>query len=315
MSLDDVEVTIDDELVTIEESTDNIDIFLREGIHQSRQAEVTYELVKYFKETIGFDENVTPLISLLMGASIESLPGILDKHNISLPEGSHHDYIDKDSSEETSNPDDNSLAEEGDIQSDGHDSGRDSRGDNVSIREDIPSGGNVFTPVEGGTGTDAERSSRSSYPPRAAHRNHPTPLRELIPTHQLRSERIIQRATNFRLSNAEAVAPIQHQSESRLAPLRFTLPIRTRTSGNITDENEESLVSGISATGGSYHRSLGGGYGAGGGNSSLTSHRVSSGATQGGRIDDPSEIRARGIGYLGELFVNDPIPGKFRLNG
>lgn len=305
MSLDGVEVTIDDELVTIEETTGDIDIYVREGIYQSRQAEVTYELVKYFKQTIRFDEKVTPLINLLMGASIESLPGILDKHNISRPEGSHDDIY-EDSSEQTSDPeDDNSLAEEGTIQSDGHDGVRGSRGENVSGREDSPSDGTVFTPVESGTGTDAEPSSRS-YPPCAARRNHPIPLRDLIPSHQLRSEGIIQRASNFRLSNAEAAAPIQHHSESRAAAPRFSLPIRTRPTGSNDDENEHSSSPGRSTTGGSYSRSLGVGYGARGGYPSSASRLVSSGATQGGMADATSEIRARGIGYLGELFVNNP---------
>lgn len=312
MSLDGVDVTVDEELVTIEETADDIEIYLREGIHQSRQAEVAYELVNYFKETIGFEESITPLVGLLMNASITNLPGILDKHNITLPEGSRDD-IDEDSSEETSDPeDDNSLAEEGNTESDGNDDSRDSRGDNFSSREDSPSDGTVFTPAESGTGTDAERSSRSSCAPRAVHRNHPTPLRDLIPSHQLRSEGIIERASNFRLSNAEAAAPIQHHSESRAAPLRFSLPIRTRPTGSNADENEYSSAPGISATGGSYSRSLGVGYGARGGYSSPANRRVSSGATHGGRADDPSEIRARGIGYLGELFVNNPIPGNHR---
>ncbi|GAB1311860.1 hypothetical protein MFIFM68171_02070 [Madurella fahalii] len=303
MSLDDVEVTIDDELVTIKESTDDIDIYLRESIHQSRQTEVTYELVKHFKETIGFDEKLTALINLLMGAPIQSLPGILDKHDIPLPEGSDDD-VDAGSSEETHDPEDNkTLVEEGNIHSDGPDGSHDSRDDDISSREDSPSAGTLFTPTESGTGTDAERRSRSSRTPRATRRNHPTPLRELIPSHQLRSESIIQTASNFRLSNAEAVAPIQQHSESRAIPLRFSLPIKTRTTGINTDESEYSSPPGMPATGRPYHRSLGVGEGAGGGYSSLTSRRESSGATRGGRADDTSEIRAREIGFLGELFV------------
>lgn len=308
MSLDAIKVTIDDELVTIEDRTDNIDIYLREGIHQSRQAEVTYELVKYFKERIGFDKNITPFISLLMGASIHSLPEILNKHNISLPEGLH-DGIDELSGEENSDPeDDNPLAEGGNIQSNLHDGSHDSRGDNVSSREDPPSDGTVFAPAESGTGTDAGRSSRYSYPPRAARRDHPTPLRELIPSHQSRSQGIVQRASNFRLSNAEAAAPIQHHSESGAAPLHFTRSVKARLARSNGDESEYSSSPRMSATEGPYHRSLNGGYGAGGGNSSVTIRPVSSGATQGGRADDPSEIRARGVGYLGELFVSSIIP-------
>lgn len=296
MSLDDAKVIIDDELVTIEESTEDVDVYLREGIDQSRQTEVTYELVKYFKETIGFDEKLTPLINLLMGAPIHNLPGILDKHNIPLPEGSH-DEAEVGSSDETSDPGDmEALDEESNIHSDGTDGSRDSDGD-----------GTVFTATESGTATDAEPSSRSSCTDRAARHTHPTPLRDLIPSHQLRSDSIIQRASNFRLSNADAAAPIQDHSESTAAPVRFTLPIRARPTGSDGEENDYSSAPVISAAEGCYHRSSRGGYGAGGGNSSLTSRRVSSSATHGGRADDPSEIRTRGIGYLGELFVNDPI--------
>lgn len=302
MLLDDVEVTIDDELVTVEDSTDDstddINIYLREGIDQSRRTEVTYELVKYFKERIGFDEKSTALINLLMGAPINSLPGILDKHNVPLPEGS---------SEETPDPEDyTALDGEGNIHSDDSDDSHDSSGDDISGREESPSDGTDFTPTESGTGTDSERRRRSSCTTPAARPNHPTPLRDLIPSHQSRSEGVIRRASNFRLSDAEAAAPIQHHSESRAAPLRFSLPIRARTTGNHADGNENPSPPGVPATGGSYHRSLEAGDG--GAYSSSTSRRESSGATPGGRADDTGEIRARGIGYLGELFVNAPDP-------
>ncbi|KAK3385925.1 hypothetical protein B0H63DRAFT_560413 [Podospora didyma] len=303
MSLDDVEITIDDELVTIEEGTDAIDIYLREGIHQSRQMEVAYELAKHFKETIGFDEKFTALINLLMGAPIHSLPGILDKHDVPLPGGSHDDGVDAGSSEETHDLEDNeTLVEEGSIHSDGPDGSHDSGGEDVPSKEDSPSAGTPFAPMESGAGTDAERPSRSYRTHGAARRNHPTPLRELIPSHQSRSESIIQRARNFRLSNAEAAASIQHHS-SRATPLRFSLPTRTRTTGINADESEYSSPPGMPATGISHHRSLGVGRGAGGGYSSFISRGESSGATHGGRADDTSDIRARGIGFLGELFV------------
>lgn len=313
MSLGDVKVTIDDELVTIDDSTDDINIYLREGIHQSRQIEVTYELVKYFKERIGFEETSTALINLLMGAPINSLPGILDKHNIPLSEGSHDD-AGVGSREETPDPEDYTILDgEGNIHSDDSDDSHDSRGDDISGREESPSDGTHFTPTESGTGTDSERRRRSSCTTRAARRDHPTPLRDLIPSHQSRSESIIRRASNFRLSDAEAAAPIPYHSESRAAPLRFSLPIRTRTTENHADGNEYPSPPRVPATGRSYHRSSGAGDV--GAYSSLTSRRESSGATPGGRASDTSEIRARGIGYLGELFVNDPAPGTSSILG
>lgn len=315
MLLDDVEETMDDELVTIEDSTDNIDIYLQEGTHQSRQNEVTYKLVEYFKETIGFHEGSTSLIILLMGAPIHRLPAILDAHNIPLPPGSHDDGA-VGSGEDTSDPEDSTaLAEKSDIHSDGPDGSDDSSVGYYSSREDSPSAESLIIPTESGTGTDPERRSRSSGTRRDARHDHPAPLRELIPSHQLRSEGIIQRASDFRLSNAEAAASVQHHSESRAAPVRFPLPIRTRTTGINADENGYSSPPGMPATGGSYHRSLGVGEGAGGGYSSFTSRGRLSGTTRAGRADDASEIRAREIGYLGELFVNDPTPGNHRVHG
>lgn len=259
MSLDDVEVTIDDELVTIEENTDNIDIYLREGIHESRRTEVAYELVKHFGETIGFDEKFTALINLLMVAPINNLPGILDKHNIPLPEGSHANS-DVGSREETpDSEDDKALAEEDNIHSDGSDDGNDSRVDESSSREDSSSAAIEVTPTESGTGTEAEQRRRPSSIARAARRDHPASLREMIPSHQIRSESIIRRAKRFRPSDAEAASPIQHYSESRAAPVPSPQPTRTRTTGN--------------------------------------------------SADGMSDIRACEIGYLGELFVNNPAPG------
>lgn len=315
MLLDDIEVNIDDELVTIQESTDDIDIYLREGIHESRRTEVAYELVKHFEETIGFDEKSAVLVNLLMTAPINNLPGILDKHNIPLPEDSH-DNSDVSSREETPDPeDDMAPAEEDNIQSDGSDGSHDSRVNDFSGREDSSSAATEFTPTESVTGTDTERRRRSSSIAHAARRNHPAPLQELIPSHQSRSECIIQRASNFRLSDAEAVSPIQHHSEPEAAPLSVSLPIRTRTTGNSAGENESSSPPGMSATGKSYSRSLGVGGRGGGGYSSSTSRRELFAATYGGRADGTSETRARAIGYFGELFVNNPTPRNHRLHG
>lgn len=259
MSLDNVEVTIDDELVTIEQSTDNIDIYLREGINESRRTEVAYELVEHFGKTTGFDEKFTALINLLMVAPINSLPRILDKHNIPLPEGSHANS-DVGSREETpDSEDDKALAEEDNIHSDGSVDGHDSRVDESSGSEDSNSAAIEVTPTESGTGTDAEQRRLSSSIARAARRNHTAPLRELIPSHQIRSESIIRRASNFRLSDAEAAPPIQRHSESRAAPVPSPQPTRTRITGNSADGTRD--------------------------------------------------IRACEIGYLGELFVNNPAPG------
>lgn len=259
MSLDDVEVTIDDELVTIEENTDNIDIYLREGIHESRRTEVAYELVKHFGETIGFDEKFTALINLLMVAPINNLPGILDKHNIPLPEGPHANS-DVGSREETPDSEnDKALTEECIVHSDGSNGSDDSRVDNLSSKEDSSGSVTEFTPTESVKGNDAERRRRPPSTAPTARRNHAASLREMIPSHKIRSESIIRRANNFRPSDAEAASPIQHHSESRAAPVPSPQPTRTRTTGN--------------------------------------------------SADGTSDIRACEIGYLGELFVNNPAPG------
>lgn len=308
MLLDGVEVTIDDEVVTIEDGGDDIHIYLREGNHESGQTEVTYELVKYFKETTGFDEKLTALVNLLMSASINKLPGILDKHDIPLPEDSP-DNSDVGSREMTpDSEDDEALAEEDNIHSDGSYGSHEPRMDVFSGREDSSSSATEFTPTESGTATGAERRRASSIVP-AARLQHTTPLRELVPSHRLRSERIIQRANAFRLSDAEAASPIQHHSESGAALSPFSLPIRTRTSGSSALENVNSSLPGMQATGGSYSRSLGVGEGGEGGYSSFTSRQGSSGATHGGMAAGTSETRARVIGYFGELFVSNPTPG------
>jgi hypothetical protein len=306
MSLHDVEVTIDDELVTVEESTDNTDIYLREDIRQkSRHPEAMHELVEYFKETMGFDEKVESLINLLMIAAFDSLPGILDKNDIPLPEG-FHDDSDAGSSEETHNLGNNeTLAEEDETNSEGPAGSRDSSGDDVSVREGSPrtSVSALFTPSGRGTNSEAKRRDRSSGTHPAARGDDPIPLRELIPSHQLRSKSIIQSASEFRLSDAEAAAPIQPQAESRATPPRFSLPIRTRTAGIDANESESSSAFGMSATRVFPRLSY------------PTSRRESSGQTHSLRVEDTNEIRARGIGFLGELFVTNLVPGNHRSRG
>jgi hypothetical protein len=300
LSLHDVEVTIDDELVTVEESTDNTDIYLREGIRQkSRQAEAMHELVEYFKETMEFDEKFESLVNLLMIAPFDSLPGILDKHDIPLPEG-FHDDSDAGSSEKTDNlGDSETLAEEDETDSEGPAASRDSSGDDVSVRESSPR-----TSVSArGTNREAKRRDRSSGTHPAARGDDPIPLRELIPSHQSRSKSIIQSASEFRLSDAEAAVPIQPQAESRATPLRFSLPIRTRTAGIDANESESSSAFGMSATRVFPRLSY------------PTSRRESSGQTHSLRVEDTHEIRARGIGFLGELFVTNLIPGNHRSRG
>ena len=306
MSLHDVEVTIDNELVTVEESTDNTDIYLREGIRQnSRQAEAMHELVGYFKETVGFDEKFKSLINLLMIAPIDSLPVILDKHDIPLPEG-FHDDSDADSSEETHNlGDTETQAEEDETSSDGPAGSRDSSGDDVSVREGSPrtSAGALFTPSERGTNSEAKRRDRSSGTHPAARGDDPIPLRELVPPHQLRSKSIIRSASEFRLSDAEAASPIQRHAESRAIPLHFSLPIRTRTAGIGANESESSSALGVSATRVFPRLSY------------PTSRGESSGQTHSLRVEDASEISSRGIGFLGELFVTNPVLGNHRSRG
>lgn len=308
MSVDDVEVSTDDELVTILENTE-IDIYLREGIPKSRHTEVTYELVKHFKETIRFDEKLTALISLVMTAPIPSLPGILDKHDIPLPESSH-DAVDVGSGEETPDPDDyQALDETGSVDRDGYGGSHGSqisRDSAVSGTEGFPDDETVVTPMASGY-TDAERWSSSSHTSRTALRTHSTPLRDLMPSHQTRSDSTVQRARNFRLSSAEAAPPIQYHSGSTATPLSTSLPIRSRAPGINRDETEYSQPSIMPATGASYRRSSGVGGRAEWESSSFTSRRESCGAQSGCGTDDTNEIRARGIGYLGELFVSVPI--------
>lgn len=306
MSLNGIEEVIDDGLVTIESSA-YIDIYLREGAYETRQNEVTYELVKHFKETIGFDEQDTALINLLMGAQIHNLATILDDHNVPRPEDSHDDGDVGSEDDKTDSEYHESLDEESNFDSDSADSSHESRGGGIS-RNDRPSARTVVTPTTvSDTGMDSKRRSRLACTSRPARRNHPTPLRELIPSLQSRSEDIIQRARNFRLPSAEAAASIQHRSESGAIPHRFSLPIRTRPVGNNFDENGTPSPTDPPAMGQSYHGSLGVGVGAGRVSSSFTSRRESPGGQRGYKSDDTSEIITRGIGYIGELFVRNPF--------
>lgn len=293
MSIGDVEVTVDDKLVTIDDSEDTIDIYLREGIDQAHRPLVTFEYVEYFKKKMKFNEDVTSLINLLMSAPIESLSRILQEHDIVVPPASDENDENSSSDDADSSDNDQTLVDkEAATSNDDCDSRFDNHAGSLG-------GQHRRRAASAPADSDTEQGSRSSSAPMRRN-HHSTPLRELIPSHQSRTESIIQRASAFRISDA-ATAPIQYHSESR-AMAQFSLPIRTRILDNpIVETAGQVEIPFVAATHG-----ITGGAEARGYHTSSTSRRRRSfrtRATQ--RPDDTTEMRTREIGFLGELFVSN----------
>ena len=315
MSIEDAVVMVDDKLVTIDDSEGAIHIYLREGMEQAHRPLVTFEYVEYFKNLMELDGKFTSLITLLMSAPIQSLTRILAEHDIIVPRASdnHHDAS---SSDDTDSSDHGQTLIGGDDTPSGGDYDSRSGNDVIGLEgyrqrgaTSAPTGSTTESTTDGTTDSDTDQGLRSSNSPIQRNR-HPTPLRELIPSHQSRIESIIQRASAFRISDANATVPIQHDSEPRVTT-QSSLPMRTTTTGNshteVMDERQAEtqvvpMTNPPSVRVENHNMS--------------SSHRRRQIHTTGlQRPDDTNEIRTREIGFLGELFVRtllpntQPIPG------
>ncbi|KXX82783.1 hypothetical protein MMYC01_200766 [Madurella mycetomatis] len=95
MSLSDIDVVVDDELITIQEQYGNINIYLRENMQESDRSAVNFVLIEYFQKELKIHGKNTNLANLLMSAPLSQLPKILEKNNISVPEGMMEDEADE----------------------------------------------------------------------------------------------------------------------------------------------------------------------------------------------------------------------------
>ncbi|RYP69608.1 hypothetical protein DL770_008214 [Monosporascus sp. CRB-9-2] len=216
--LDDVEVTNDNEVILIEEKEETTDIYFREGFQESDQPAVNFELLEYFISTFAIDVEDTNLVNLLMSAPISRLPGIMEKHDISLPEDSDDDGTD---SEEIDSEDDNATAVDRTEEP--------SNGElNVELSENDKDEGSCGKPLVASSARDSDVESEifSSFAPTRPHR--PQSLRELIPSHQSSTESIIRQASHFRMADS-LVATTSIQQYELDGVFRQSLPIRTRS--------------------------------------------------------------------------------------
>lgn len=291
--LGDVEVVDDHELITIKENDEAINIYFREDIQEFDQPTVNYELVDYFISELGISVKEGNLVSLLMSAPINQLPEIMEKHDISLPEGSDSEDTDR---------------EDEDVEAvDQHEEPPDGEPNLRMVEDDKDRRGyEMNKTASNAAGSGATSDGFSSFPP--THLRHLQPLRELIPSHQSMTERIIKNASRFIMSDAlVARTPIQRSKLEGLYGL--SLPIRTKTTRD--SEGERSSVTPLTSTPISHGRSI---YEP---RTEITeSHfsnhqipRLSPGLSPPGTRTKPvpaRDIRYREIGFLGELFVKPP---------
>ncbi|RYP11238.1 hypothetical protein DL764_000194 [Monosporascus ibericus] len=125
--LDDVEATNDNEVITIKENEAATDIYFREGIEESDQPTVNFELLEYFISEFQIDVEDTNIVNLLMSAPISRLPGIMEKYDISLPEDSDDEGADDEGTDDEGT-DDEGTDDEGTDDEGTDDEGTDDEG-------------------------------------------------------------------------------------------------------------------------------------------------------------------------------------------
>ncbi|RYP37876.1 hypothetical protein DL767_002748 [Monosporascus sp. MG133] len=290
--LDDVEVTNDNEVIMIKKNEQTTDIYFREGIQESDQPAVNFELLEYFISEFDINVENTNLVNLLMSAPISRLPGIMDKHDISLPEDSDDEGTDGEGTDGEgidSEDDDATAVDRIEEPSNGE--------LNVKLGENDEdgAGSDKLLVASNATDSDVESESFSSFPPPPPH--HSQSLRELIPSHQSRTQSIVRKASHFRMADSlVAITPIQHyQSEG---VFRLSLPIRTR---NIHDGGGGRPSPAGPTSTATFRGSFSAGY-----NSEFSGSHSSGYQAPPRARDAPvptSDIRRREIGFLGELFV------------
>ncbi|RYP88497.1 hypothetical protein DL769_000264 [Monosporascus sp. CRB-8-3] len=215
--LGDVEVTNDNEVITIKDKEDTTDIYFREGIQESDQPAVKFELSKHFIREFDIDVKDTNLVNYVMDAPISQLPGIMEKHDISLPEDSDDEGTDGEGFD--SEDDDATVVDRTEEPSNGE--------LNIELGGNDKSEGRYekLQVTSKATDSDVESESFSSFAPTGS--PSPQSFRELIPTHQSRAQSIVRKASRFRMSDSlVAITPIQHYESEGVS--HQSLPIRTR---------------------------------------------------------------------------------------
>lgn len=180
----DVVVEEDDELVTIREEGDKINIYFRE-VPPRKQTRVNFKLQGFFSAYFAIRAEDLPLVSLLLSEPIDELSEILESHDIFAPDKLDGGLSNAQTLATTDNSGpierrENLISNEDATESNGSSSGE---GEEQDATDSDGEGGSIL----------ASMSNLSLYP---------RTLRELIPSHQTRVENVIRRAGNYQLSNS-----------------------------------------------------------------------------------------------------------------
>lgn len=285
--LDDVEVTNDDQLITIEEDGEATNIYIRGDICTSDQPSVNFELLQHFSSLFKIDAKHANLVNLLMSAPIPKLSEIMEQHDLLLPEDSvNENAVDDDRDNE---PNAMTMVCRTATQS-------------VTNRSFEPTqhsrGGGRVTDLERRFG-NLELSSEADDHDAAFEASSSSPnllsLHELIPSHQERIERVSQRASHFRVSDSfVAEAPIRSLRPEGISHQSLPTPTGDNHSGG--EGLHEDFTERHTTV---FSRSY------------LRSHEPPPPLSQAPRGSNDGDeamknIRYREIGFLGELFVTYP---------
>ena len=198
-----VEVSDDNELVTIVENEESRDVYFREGIVD--HSAINFELLEYFINGLDIGAEDINLANRLMSAPITELAEIMEKYDISLPGDSEDDEFD---SEESDDENDDDVI-------------------STSQIKGAPSDAlNKFTVPSSTSHSDLEGESVPSPPDLHSLRR----LREVIPSFQSLMDNIVQRATNFQMSDASAVTSRVRDYNIESENPHHALPIRIKNS-------------------------------------------------------------------------------------
>ncbi|KAI7769473.1 hypothetical protein LZL87_011357 [Fusarium oxysporum] len=84
--LGDIEISDEDELITIRDDGEVTNIYIREDIAMAKQFQVDLELLEHFSSLLDLDAEHTKLVTLLLKEPIVQLSGILERYNIEVPD-------------------------------------------------------------------------------------------------------------------------------------------------------------------------------------------------------------------------------------
>ena len=192
----DVTVETDDELLAFDETGDEIRITLREDA-SPQQPKVAFELTHYFAEKAKVCLDLRDLAMLFMSTSVDELPSIAERLDVRVPEEEgEEDDDDGDGSDSESTSCGRSLEQSS--QSDGEDG---------TISHESTDRLSNCNEERRALSADKALDSRHSSLSISSYGGQGRLLRELIPSHQRRSETVIQRAKNFRLADSLVVEP------------------------------------------------------------------------------------------------------------